>query len=36
MVNLWVKKIEMGLATLEDVPDRYYKQVKEILESKNN
>ena len=34
MVNLWVKKIEMGLGTLEDCPDRYYNQVKTILDAK--
>lgn len=28
MVKLWAYKVEKGLCTITDVPDRYYKQVK--------
>lgn len=32
MVKLWHTKIKLGLATLEDVPERYYEQVKALIE----
>ena len=35
MVNLWVKKIDLGLGELSDVPERYYSQVKAILDARN-
>lgn len=35
MVKLWHTKIKLGLATLEDVPERYYEQVKELVDEAN-
>lgn len=31
MVNFYVKRIQKGLMTLEDVPPRWYEQVREAL-----
>lgn len=34
MVALWVKRIELGMSTIEDVPTRYKAQVQAILDTK--
>jgi len=31
MVKLWVYRIEKGLNTIDDVPERYQKQVRQEL-----
>ena len=31
MVKLWVYKVEKGWNTIDEVPERYYEQVKEEL-----
>lgn len=31
MVKLWVMRVEIGLSTIEDVPDRYLDAVKKEL-----
>lgn len=33
MVKLWALKIQIGMSTIEDVPDRYYEQVKAELDA---
>lgn len=33
MVNLWVYKVQKGLSSIEDVPERYLAQVKTELDS---
>lgn len=31
MVKLWVYRVEKGWSTIDEVPERYYEQVKEKL-----
>lgn len=32
MVQLWYTKIKLGYSKLEEVPERYYQQVKKMLD----